>query len=144
MRMKDHLFVCGTLLPPRVPEEIAHIVERLRSVGAATVGGRLYDLGDYPGGIPDANARETICGHVFELPPDEAVLKSLDEYEGYRPGDSHNLFVRERVTVTLEGDRPLSCWMYIYNRDPGDAPLVPGGDYAKMKADRQGAEIQAT
>jgi gamma-glutamylcyclotransferase (GGCT)/AIG2-like uncharacterized protein YtfP len=132
MEMKDHLFVCGTLLPPRVPEEIAHVVARLRSVGAATISGRLYDLGDYPGGVPDANARETICGHVFELSPDAAVLESLDEYEGYRPADSHNLFVRERVTVTLEDGRALSCWMYIYNRDPGDVPLVPGGDYANQ------------
>ncbi|MDT7542022.1 MAG: hypothetical protein QOE33_1926 [Acidobacteriota bacterium] len=132
--MTDYLFVCGTLLPDRAPREIAGAVSRLRSVGAATVKGRLYDLGAYPGAILDASTREKISGWVFALPRDQSALKSLDEYENYKPHDpAASLFIRKRTSVELSDGRELECWMYVYNRDPGDAPLVPGGDYAKSK-----------
>lgn len=140
--MREHLFVCGTLLPTHVPGEIAHVVARLRSVGAATVAGRLYDFGDYPGAIPDASARAQIRGHVYELPPDGAALDALDEYEGYSPADPRGgLFARVRVTAALADGRALPCWMYAYNRDPGDAPLIPGGSYAEWKAAQAKTEL---
>lgn len=133
--MKDYLFVYGTLSPNYAPGEVANVVRRLRSVGAATVKGRLYDLGEYPGAILDASTRRKISGRVFALPEDQSVLKSLDEYEDYKPHDPDaSLFVRKRATVKLDDGRELECWMYVYNRDPGNAPLVSGGDYMKSKA----------
>jgi gamma-glutamylcyclotransferase (GGCT)/AIG2-like uncharacterized protein YtfP len=133
--VKDYLFVCGTLLPGRAPREIADVASRLRSIGAATVKGRLYDLGAYPGAILDASTPQEISGWVFALPLDPSVLEALDDYENYNPHDPEScLFVRTRASVKLDDGRELECWMYVYNRDPGDAPLVPGGDYAKSKA----------
>jgi gamma-glutamylcyclotransferase (GGCT)/AIG2-like uncharacterized protein YtfP len=122
-------------LPNRAPREIADVASRLRSIGAATVKGRLYDLGAYPGAILDTSTREKISGWVFALPRDQSVLEALDDYENYKPHDAEScLFVRKRASVKLEDGRELQCWMYVYNRDPGAAPLVPGGDYAKSKA----------
>jgi gamma-glutamylcyclotransferase (GGCT)/AIG2-like uncharacterized protein YtfP len=133
--VKDYLFVYGTLSLNRAPGEVADAVKRLRPVGAATVKGRLYDLGEYPGAILDASARRKISGRVFALPDDQAVLKSLDDYEDYKPHNPEgSLFVRKRATVRLDGGRELQCWVYVYNRDPGAAPLVSGGDYTKSKA----------
>lgn len=133
--MKDYLFVCGTLLPGYVPEEIAGEVRRLSRVGRAWVRGSLYDLGRYPGAILDASSRAKIHGQLFTLPDDPKVLQSLDEYEGFEPSEPQScLFVREQATATLEDGRVFRCWIYVYNRDPGAAPLIEGGDYAKFKA----------
>lgn len=133
--MKDYLFVYGTLSPNHAPREVAGAVRRLRSIGAATVKGRLYNFGEYPGAILDSSARRKISGQVFALPDDQSVLKSLDDYEDYQPHDPQaSLFVRKRATARLDDGRELRCWMYVYNRDPGDAPIISGGDYTKSKA----------
>jgi gamma-glutamylcyclotransferase (GGCT)/AIG2-like uncharacterized protein YtfP len=130
-----HLFIYGTLLPERVPRGVSDAVQRLRYVGKASVQGRLYDLGEYPGAVLDTASRMRIVGRVFELPEGGDVLKSLDEYEGFDPQDrKSSLFVREQVKVTLEDGQKLPCWIYIYNRDIGRAKLISGGDYLKYQA----------
>ena len=68
--MTHHLFVYGTLSPRHAPLEIAATVRRLRPVGQASVRGRLYDLGEYPGAVLSEKSRSVIRGEVFELPGD--------------------------------------------------------------------------
>lgn len=133
--MKEYLFLYGTLLPEYAPDEIASKVQRLRCVGSASVRGRLYDLGQYPGAILDASTGTRIYGQLFVLPPDQTVLRALDAYEGFEPDDiESSLFVRQKVEGILSDGRAIPCWIYVYNRDPGTAPLVSGGDYAKFQA----------
>src|SRR5262249_36826380 len=88
-----HPFAYGTLLGGRRPAAIARTAERLAVLGPATVRGRLYDLGEYPGLVLDPAANEvhgTIC-----TVPDEAVLAALDAYEGFEPdAPARSLFVR--------------------------------------------------
>jgi gamma-glutamylcyclotransferase (GGCT)/AIG2-like uncharacterized protein YtfP len=136
--MSDYLFACGTLRTELAPPELSGLMKRLRSVGHGTVGGRLYDFGAYPGAVVNAASPERIVGEVFELPDDPALLAALDEYEGIVPGDpASSLFVRTRVQAALASQERLECWMYVYNRDPAGAPLVAGGDYLKLKGQRQ-------
>ncbi|MCA1850265.1 MAG: gamma-glutamylcyclotransferase [Acidobacteria bacterium] len=133
--MKDYLFIYGTLMPEHAPDEIADAVRRLCYVGPACVRGRLYDLGQYPGAIIDASSHMKVYGQLFMLPDDLSTLRALDAYEGFEPEDTHNsLFVRERAAAMLEDGQVIQCWVYVYNRDPGSAPLIPGGDYAKSQA----------
>ena len=133
--MSQYLFVYGTLRPGHAPDEIASVVGTLRRVGRGHLRGKLYDLGDYPGAVLDPSSGTEIAGEVFALPDNPAALSQLDAYEGYDPGmPDGSLFVRKRRDVTLTDGRKLDCWVYIYNRDPGSAPLVSGGDYAKFKA----------
>ena len=132
--MKSYLFAYGTLLPGHAPGEITASVDRLRSIGRGRIRGRLYDLGEYPGAILDAAADTAVSGVVLELPQDPAVLRSLDEYEGYDPADPDaSLFVRKNCPIELFDGRELQCWVYVYNRDPGEAPLVSSGDYAPLR-----------
>jgi gamma-glutamylcyclotransferase (GGCT)/AIG2-like uncharacterized protein YtfP len=126
----DHLFVYGSLLPGLAPPELREVLHRLRPVCRGALRGTLYDLGEYPGAVPDATAGTWITGRVFELPGDPALLARLDAYEGHaagRPGE--DLFTRVRRPIALSLGGELDCWVYAYARDPGGAERVACGDW---------------
>lgn len=131
--MPDLLFIYGTLHPDRAPAAIAPTARLLRPFGKppanrATMQGRLYDLGPYPGVVLSDNPSETVEGELFLLPdrllpnslhPDipgvSTVLDRLDEYEDFRPSDPANsLFLRQRAWASLEGGSSHLCWVYTY------------------------------
>ncbi len=126
--MSGHLFLYGTLLPGLVRPPVAALVARLRPVGPASVPGRLYDLGPYPGLVPDPAAR--VRGELSALPDDAALLAALDEYEGYDPADpSASLYRRVETVAALDDGRAVACWVYQYNGDVGRAVRIEDGDY---------------
>lgn len=132
--MTDYLFIYGTLMPSKGDDEIAHIVKRLRRIGAAYVRGRLYNLGEYPGAVIDHSANTSIHGELVELPADKAILEALDKYEEFDPSrPQKSLFVRKKTKIKLATGRNVEGWIYVYNRNPGNAPIVRGGDYSKSK-----------
>jgi gamma-glutamylcyclotransferase (GGCT)/AIG2-like uncharacterized protein YtfP len=127
--MPDRLFVYGTLLPERAPAELLPLVARLLPLGAASVRGRLYDLGPFPGAVPDLEAAATIRGRVFDV-PDAELLAALDAYEGDGPdGPGGSGFVREVSRARLEDGSALECWIYAWRGDVASARPVEGGDY---------------
>jgi gamma-glutamylcyclotransferase (GGCT)/AIG2-like uncharacterized protein YtfP len=114
--MPDLLFVYGTLRPGHAPREIAHLVDQLTLIGAGSVRAHLHDLGAYPGITLD-DAAPAVPGVILSLPPDEALLAQLDDYEGYIPAHPEaSLFRRVRTTVTLTDGTLATCWVYVYNR----------------------------
>jgi gamma-glutamylcyclotransferase (GGCT)/AIG2-like uncharacterized protein YtfP len=130
--MADHLFVYGTLLPGLAPVAAAPLVARLRPLGPATVPGRLYDLGPYPALVFDPSAPARVCGELFALPDDPALLAALDSYEECVASDpAGGLYRRVEAVATLADGRALACWVYAYNRDVGSAPLIAHGDYRR-------------
>jgi gamma-glutamylcyclotransferase (GGCT)/AIG2-like uncharacterized protein YtfP len=135
--MPAYLFVCGTLLPELVPEHLAGLMGTFTSVGAASIAGRLYDLGEYPGAIADEQASERVVGWIYEIPPGDAALKQLDAYEGIDPKNSAaSLFLRRRAVAELAGGGQIDCWLYAYNRAVEGRSLIVDGDYLKFVADR--------
>ena len=133
--MTEYLFLYGTLKPNEAASDVAETVRTLRRVGSATVPGRLYDFGDYPGAVIDRSATTSIKGELFELPNDDSALKALDDYEEFNRTDRKNsLFVRTRTVAKLHDGRRLNAWIYVYNRDPGSARLIASGDYSESKA----------
>ena len=114
------LFIYGTLHPDRAPAAIAATVKLLRPIGRATIQGRLYNLGEYPGVILSEDPTEIVPGEVFVL-PDELkaleILTRLDAYEDYRPSDFGNsLYLRQMTTAAMENGFRQPCWVYTYNR----------------------------
>lgn len=124
-----HLFVYGTLLPGLAPPLIRDVVDRLEVVGPATIGGRLYHLGSYPGCVLDAECGRVIHGMALAI-PDDAVLERLDWYEGFVANDAQgSLFVRGTAHATMADGRAMEVWVYVYNRDVADARLIEDGRY---------------
>lgn len=132
--MKEHLFLYGTLRPGVTPKEIDSVVKRFRRLGSARVRGKLYDFGDYPGAVLGNKSRTEVRGELVELPSDEKLLDALDEYEEFdRQNPRKSLFIRKKATIRLDSGSALEAWIYIYNKRPGKAPVVRGGDYLRSK-----------
>lgn len=133
---KTYLFAYGTLLPSHARPEIAPVIRRLKPIGRGSARGRLYDLGEYPGAVLSKTG-PAISGHIFELPEDPGLLKRLDDYEGFDPAHPDgSIFVRQEWPVTAAGGKWLVCWVYVYNRHVGSAPGIVGGDFSKLKNNR--------
>jgi gamma-glutamylcyclotransferase (GGCT)/AIG2-like uncharacterized protein YtfP len=124
------LFLYGSLLPPLAPAELREALAGLRPLGRGSLRGALYDLGEYPGAVPDAEAATWIAGEVFDLPQDPALLARLDAYEEYTPVClERSPFVRVRCRVALARGGELECWVYAWSRDPRGVPRVASGDW---------------
>jgi gamma-glutamylcyclotransferase (GGCT)/AIG2-like uncharacterized protein YtfP len=132
--MSQHLFLYGTLLPGEAPKEIAGIVSRFRRLGPAQVRGKLYDLGEFPGAVLDSSSRTMIHGELVVLPAGEKALEALDRYEEFDPSDlQKSLFVRKKAKIQMANGSSREGWIYVYNRHPGKAKRVRGGDYLRSK-----------
>jgi gamma-glutamylcyclotransferase (GGCT)/AIG2-like uncharacterized protein YtfP len=143
--MTDHLFVYGTLSPGNAPPEIAATVSRLRPVGSASVRGRLYDLGEYPGAVLSEKSRTLIRGEVFELPADQNTLTALDNYEGFEPSKpSSSLFLRRVRAVTMDDGKRVRCWVYIYNGTTKGALPLRNGRYSRRRIRRRSSSVRSS
>jgi gamma-glutamylcyclotransferase (GGCT)/AIG2-like uncharacterized protein YtfP len=91
-------------------------------VGAGTVGGRLLDLGRYPG-LVEGTGR--VRGEVYRL-DDPELLPALDREEGYN-------FERRRAVVTLDGGRRARAWIYRYRGPRERATPITDGDYRRAR-----------
>ncbi|MCF2133815.1 MULTISPECIES: gamma-glutamylcyclotransferase family protein [Burkholderiaceae] len=115
-----NVFVYGTLRENEA-NDIGRAAQRSgtaqpRWLGRGSVKGTLYDLGAYPGLVPDTAAGE-VYGDVFEI--DEALLPVLDKIEEVFPHHPRE-FQRSLIQVQLNG-RLLPCQFY-----PVDAASTVG------------------
>ncbi|MCG1055355.1 gamma-glutamylcyclotransferase [Mycetohabitans sp. B5] len=115
-----NVFVYGTLRENEA-NDIGRAAQRSGTVqprwlGRGSVKGTLYDLGAYPGLVPDTAAGE-VYGDVFEI--DEALLPVLDKIEEVFPHHPRE-FQRNLIQVQLNG-RLLPCQFY-----PVDAASTVG------------------
>jgi gamma-glutamylcyclotransferase (GGCT)/AIG2-like uncharacterized protein YtfP len=129
VRPPTHIFVYGTLRPGLAPPVIADVVKRLRVVGPATVCGRLFDFGAYPGCALSDREDCLVHGVLLEL-PNQAIFEQLDEYECYAAHDAAgSLFLRTTCQATLDCAERVETWIYVYNRDLAGARLIASGRY---------------
>jgi gamma-glutamylcyclotransferase (GGCT)/AIG2-like uncharacterized protein YtfP len=118
----DRLFIYGTLLPDLVRPPFDVLVAKLTPLGPATVRGRLYDLGPYPGLVLDG-AASTVRGELFALPKEPALLAAFDDYEG------SCLYRRVECRATTAIGETSPCWVYECYADLSRAVVIPHGDY---------------
>lgn len=98
-------------------------------IGDAKVGGRLYDLGAYPGLLLDG-ASTRVSGEVYEV--DDELLNRLDDFEA---GSNYR---RKQVEISL-GTQSRMCWTYEPHPEFYSLrTLITSGDwieYAQTKTD---------
>jgi gamma-glutamylcyclotransferase (GGCT)/AIG2-like uncharacterized protein YtfP len=70
------------------------------------------------------------AGEVYRLADPPAVLKALDEIEGFRSSEpARSLYLRTLTDVTLDDGRIQRAWAYFYNAPLGRAERIVSGDY---------------
>src|SRR5688572_4655538 len=84
--MNSWLFVYGTLMSQVRHPMGARLRREARILGEATIEGRLYSLGRYPGLVEAADGHYAVHGEVYALNTPATSLRWLDVYEGIVPG----------------------------------------------------------
>lgn len=99
-------------------------------VGAAKVKGKLFDLGEYPAAKP-TDENKFIIGELYKIRNENEfawALGQLDDYEGVDVAyDEVQLYYR-KVTDVYINDNITHAWIYWYNGDVNDKPLIDSGD----------------
>ena len=126
--MTDRVFFYGTLMSGFKREGRARLDVMLNMEGRGSIDAALFDLGIYPGAIPAGDSK--VWGEVHRMLDPVAVLTTLDEIEGVRPGQPDaSLYRREETLVTLGDGQRVSAWAYFYNAPLGRAQRIESGDY---------------
>lgn len=124
----DHLFVYGTLRVAAGHDLQRELGRHARRLGEGRVAGRLYDLGRYPGLVPDRKDGDVI-GDVYRLGQSRALLAVLDRYEACAPRMPAPREYR-RIPIQVHWKRRrLWAWVYVYGRPTQGLRVLPGGDY---------------
>jgi gamma-glutamylcyclotransferase (GGCT)/AIG2-like uncharacterized protein YtfP len=118
-----------------------------RLLGDCRIRGRLVDLGEYPGLVPDSET--TVRGELYELPfggsgsqelrSFRAAIAAIDEFEDVNPD---NAATGEYVRRYVELDFPekWSAWVYVLNRPPPQGKAVDSNDWQKAYEAKLSAE----
>jgi len=134
--MNPNLFVYGTLKSTYQGTFGRPMRDRLHKecklLGPATMLGRLFDLGDYPGLAEPMSGADVVQGELLQLTDPLPSFIWLDAYEGILPGGlAASEYRREERVVELRAEmtshRLHKAWVYVYARQVRDARLVPSG-----------------
>ncbi len=132
--MNPHLFVYGTLLSNAGHPMGARLGREARLIGEASMEGRLYSLGRYPGLVEVADRESRVHGEVYALNNPAASLAWLDAYERISPDDAHNDYERCERTVRLTSGEDVTAWVYFYRADVRGMPAIPNGRWLGDRA----------
>jgi gamma-glutamylcyclotransferase (GGCT)/AIG2-like uncharacterized protein YtfP len=126
--MTTLLFVYGTLRR-RSRHPMAHqLAQRARFVGAATIAGRLYDLGRYPGLREPELPADRVHGDVYDLGDEPDTLRELDAYEnGESPLPAY--FDRQLAPVRMAGGEERTAWVYWFRGPVREEQRIVSGEY---------------
>jgi gamma-glutamylcyclotransferase (GGCT)/AIG2-like uncharacterized protein YtfP len=126
--MNAHLFVYGSLLSTAGHAMGTRLRREARLVGPATIEGRLYSLGRYPGLIESPDGQYAVHGEVYALHSPASSLAWLDQYEGILPGEPENSrYERVERRVSLASGATLVAWVYLYRGSVRTRPEVLTG-----------------
>jgi gamma-glutamylcyclotransferase (GGCT)/AIG2-like uncharacterized protein YtfP len=121
-RIKPQLFVYGTLRSFFHNKHALLLQQQAEFLGPATIQGRVYVIGDYPGLVLSGNAAERVIGEVYRLREPGATLAELDAYEGVE-------YQRVAVDARLDTGEITPAWVYIYRPPVDEAKRIQSGDF---------------
>ena len=98
--------------------------------GPAKVKGLMYDMGNYPAGIP-CEDMEYIIGELYQAREENEfnwAIGQLDDYEGIKAEAGETpLYRRDMVEVYLDNGA-TQAWIYWFIGQVGERPKVDSGD----------------
>ena len=133
-----HVFVYGSLRRGFHSHAYEYISRFFNFVGEAKVQGRLYDLGEYPAAKPAAED-VFIKGELYFIQDQSEfpwAIGQLDDYEGVNVEEGEQQLYRRELADVFINDKTVVAWIYWYNGDVNDKPVVASGDileYIKAK-----------
>ena len=127
--LSSYLFVYGTLMRGGKSPYARLLQARAIFTGTASVEGRLYNLGGFPGLVHVPGCGRAVHGEVYRLGAG-GLLDNLDAYEGCRESDPEpGLFRRERIEARLANGSPLTVWTYLYTGETAGRPQIASGRF---------------
>jgi gamma-glutamylcyclotransferase (GGCT)/AIG2-like uncharacterized protein YtfP len=103
-----------------------------RFIGRATIVGRLYSLGHYPGLVESAPQGCRVHGEVVQL-KNARSFTWLDEYEGCSPNWPHPQdYERKLLRVRLLNGGEMLCWTYVFKGKATQFRRIPDGRFMPL------------
>jgi gamma-glutamylcyclotransferase (GGCT)/AIG2-like uncharacterized protein YtfP len=133
-----YLFVYGSLRSGFPSPAFQLMSPYFKLVAEAKVKGKLYDLGEYPAGIPTTEEKY-IIGELYKANSTEEfnwAISQLDDYEGVYPDEGEDQLYQRAVTAVFTNDKEYTAWIYWYKGDAEGKPVIESGDvfeYARRK-----------
>lgn len=132
------LFVYGSLRSGFHSPVYEYISRFFTFAGEAKVKGKLFDLGEYPAATP-AEGDVFIIGELYIAKNQQEfswAIGQLDDYEGLDVEEGEVPLYERKVTEVYINDKVTHAWVYWYNGDVSDKPVIASGDmleYLKNK-----------
>lgn len=132
------LFVYGSLRSGFKSPVYEYISRFFTLRGEARVKGRLYDLGEYPAGVP-VNEDAFIVGELYTVKTEQEfswAIGQLDDYEGLVVEQGEKPLYRRELTDVHIDNTITKAWIYWYNGETQGRPWIESGDlleYLKNK-----------
>lgn len=125
------VFVYGTLRKGE-RNDITRLLPAPRYIGAASLPGTLYHLGDYPGLLlprePFASLSGRVAGEVYAM--EAALEQRLDEIEGILPHDRGE-YAKRQCVLDVAGQQ-FDCLVYEINPDQlQNRSVIAHGDWVR-------------
>ncbi len=125
------IFVYGSLRSGFKHPAYEYISKYFTLIGDARVKGKLYDMGSYPAAIP-TDEPSFIIGELYQQRNHDEfswAMEQLDDYEGINPDDGEQpLYIRATTTVYIADNETATAWIYWFNGDVNDQPVIASGD----------------
>lgn len=125
------IFTYGTLRPGLGDRpEAQEFRATARHIGPARFQGKLYAIDWYPGVVDCSDPSSAVIGDIFEVGKNSDFFEKLDRYEGCSPEWQEPFeYVRTVRSVQHDG-RMLPAWIYLFNWEITDQPLIESGNFA--------------
>jgi gamma-glutamylcyclotransferase (GGCT)/AIG2-like uncharacterized protein YtfP len=126
--ISSYLFVYGTLLNKK-NEFGAHLNANYFFYADGKFNGTLYNIGEYPGAILNAESDYYVYGKIFMVTDPDNILQLLDDYEGFGADQQQpNEFTRKLIAIETP-DKVVECWVYLYNLPIDGLSVIESGKY---------------
>jgi gamma-glutamylcyclotransferase (GGCT)/AIG2-like uncharacterized protein YtfP len=124
------LFVYGSLRSGFRSPVYEYISRFFTFVSEAKVKGKLFDLGEYPAGIP-SDENVFIKGELYTAKNQQEfswAIGQLDDYEGMNVEAGEISLYHRKITEVYVNDGVAHAWVYWYNGDVTGKPVIASGD----------------